>query len=393
MSFVDDLIDYLKAKCLEEPLLKELHCLLHADDTAILSTDRRLFIEKCNHMLDYFESNSLSLNLSKSGFIVINGKEEDKNDIELKNGFLANKKAATYLGVIISESGNIAYDVNLFIEEKQSNVIVKYPNFCRRKFLAPLDTKLNVLNCCVSSSLTYACETWGDSNFSNIEVLYRRGLKSALSVRPSLNNEIVYLETGEWPLKVRIVSQQLQFWLTLQQTVLNKIDHYITKLVRIAENEELPYIIYYKNLQREYNDKERCKQSIEQDFRTKFEEKIREKYNSDADSRLGSYLQMNPDLQKPMYDNIIEFERVIMTRYRTGSHNLRIETGRRQPKVERENRLCKCGLEVQTLKHCLLSCPLLDNERVTYNVQDVENGVKCIDFLVQMERILELKCT
>ena len=216
-----------------------------------------------------------------------------------------------------------------FTEEKQSNVIVRYPNFCRRKFLAPLDTKLNVLRSCVASSLTYACETWGASNFSNIEILHRRGLKSALSVRPSLNNEIVYLESGEWPLKGRIVSQQLKFWLSLHQTVFNKIDHYITKLVRIAENEELPYIKYYKNLQTEFIDSERCKQKIEQDFRTKFEEKIREKSNSDIDSRLGSYLQMNPSLQKPIYENMIEFERVVTTRYRTGSHNLKIETGRR----------------------------------------------------------------
>ena len=66
-------------------------------------------------------------------------------------------------------------------------------------------------------------------------------------------------------------------------------------------------------------------------------------------------MQANPDLKTPIFKNMIEFDRVIATRYRTGSHNLRIETGIRQPKVERENRLCKCGLEVQTLKHCFLS--------------------------------------
>ena len=54
---------------------------------------------------------------------------------------------------------------------------------------------------------------------------------------------------------------------------------------------------------------------------------------------------MNPSLQKPIYENMIEFERVVTTRYRTGSHNLKIETGRRQPKVGRENRMCTCGLE------------------------------------------------
>ena len=77
IAFIDDLVDYLKARCPPETILDDLHCLLHADDTTILNTDRQMFIAKCNHMLDYFEENSLSLNLSKSGYLIINGKEND----------------------------------------------------------------------------------------------------------------------------------------------------------------------------------------------------------------------------------------------------------------------------------------------------------------------------
>ena len=67
IAFIDDLVKHLEERCEPEPMLDTLHCLLHADDTAILSTNRDLFINKCNHMLDYFKENSLSLNLSKSG--------------------------------------------------------------------------------------------------------------------------------------------------------------------------------------------------------------------------------------------------------------------------------------------------------------------------------------
>ena len=65
--------------------------------TAILSTETDLFIRKCNHMLDYFESNSLKLNLSKSGYLVINGSDDIKKDIVLTNGTLEYKKILTYL--------------------------------------------------------------------------------------------------------------------------------------------------------------------------------------------------------------------------------------------------------------------------------------------------------
>ena len=58
IGFIDDLVDYLEDRCPPEPILDVLHCLLHADDTAILSTNRQLFVSKCNHMLDYFSENS-----------------------------------------------------------------------------------------------------------------------------------------------------------------------------------------------------------------------------------------------------------------------------------------------------------------------------------------------
>ena len=60
--FMDELIDYLKQHCVEEQIIGAMHCLLHADDTALVSTERALFVTKCNLMLRYFQENSLSLN-------------------------------------------------------------------------------------------------------------------------------------------------------------------------------------------------------------------------------------------------------------------------------------------------------------------------------------------
>ena len=56
--FMDDLISYLKHHCVEEPIVSLMHCLLHANDTAILSTNRNLFIIRCNLMLQYFKDKS-----------------------------------------------------------------------------------------------------------------------------------------------------------------------------------------------------------------------------------------------------------------------------------------------------------------------------------------------
>ena len=39
IAFLDDIIDTLKEKCIAEPVINDLHCILHADDTLLLSTN------------------------------------------------------------------------------------------------------------------------------------------------------------------------------------------------------------------------------------------------------------------------------------------------------------------------------------------------------------------
>ena len=390
ISFIDDLVDFLEKNCPAEDILDDLHCLLHADDTAIISTDEHLFVHKCNMMLEFFEENSLSLNLSKSGFIVINGGNDKKHDLLLRNGVLECKNVVTYLGAKISDTGNISYDVDLYVSEKRSNVTIKFANFCRKNFLAPIDTKLHVLNVCVCSSLIYGCETWGQSKFPKIEALHRQGLRTVLSIRPTWNNDIVYIETDEVPVEIRIMKQQIKFWSAIE-TIRSNPTHYITKLVNKAEVLNIKYIDYYKNLVNTYKTPEGCQQIVSAQHRDKIVRKIRDEAQNDPDSRLGSYLSINPGLTKPTYTNVLEFQRVTISRYRTGSHNLKIETGRRPPRVEREDRLCKCNTGVQTLKHCLLKCPLLDDARMMHGVVDVTSGVQNVDFLMEMERVLKLQ--
>ena len=388
IAFIDDLVDYLKERCPPEDMLDLLHCLLHADDTAILSTDRDLFVDKCNHMLDYFDENSLSLNLGKSGYMIINGHKNEKVNLLLKNGLLEYNSVMKYLGVKISDTGDIKFDIDLFVAEKRANVTIKYGNFCRKNLLAPLDIKTQVLNTCVSASLLYSCETWGASIFKNIEVLYRQGLKTAMSVRKSVNNEIVYVESGEYPLQIRIVRQQLKFWITLQDYLAQNPQHYLQKLIDQADN--VTYMNYYSELQRRYTDPASCEEMMKNELQAANEEAIRTAFTTDENSKLGTYLRVNPTLVKPSYDNKLEFQRILITRYRTGSHNLAIEKGRFSG-ITREQRLCSCNTDIQTIDHVILHCPLLADVRARCGITDVETGVMDDKFLVEMEMLLGVK--
>jgi len=65
-----------------------------------------------------------------------------------------------------------------------------------------------------------------------------------------------------------------------------------------------------------------------------------------------------------------EYDRKILTKYRSGSHDLKVKTGyfSRTPDV---NRLCKCK-QVQTLAHVLFHCPYTIAIRHDMNFDSLE---------------------
>ena len=62
---------------------------------------------------------------------------------------------------------------------------------------------------------------------------------------------------------------------------------------------------------------------------------------------------------------IPEIYRLAFTRMRTSSHRLKIETGR-WSRIDRNERLCKCGQAIGDEEHVLTQCPLTQNLRDEY---------------------------
>ena len=322
---------------------------------------------------------------------MINGRNEAKIDIKLKNGSLAYTSSYTYLGAIITDSGSIKHDVISHISSKRPNLTIKYNNFCKKNFLAPLHIKKMVLDTCVNASLVYGCESWGNYLVPTIDSCYRQGLKTALSIRQSINNEITYIESGSSPLSIRVKKQQLKFWLSLQEL---DPQHHISKFIAIGEPLNLPFLNHYKNLQTLYGNPKHCQDVLRNEFTATVKEKIQRESTSDPGSRLGAYHECNPALEYPGSLPVFEPDRITVTRYRTGSHNLKVETGRfAAPRIPREDRLCDCGTGVQTVKHCLLSCPMLNLIRTKYRItalSDINNPSIC-NFFNEMEIVLKLR--
>ena len=67
-----------------------------------------------------------------------------------------------YLGIYLTNSGNIRKDYEVYLKELRNNIYTKFTNYCAANYLAPLSIKLKVLNSCLLSTILYGCEGWGD---------------------------------------------------------------------------------------------------------------------------------------------------------------------------------------------------------------------------------------
>ena len=178
-----------------------------------------------------------------------------------------------------------------------------------------------------------------------------------LGVRQNTNCEIIYIETGEYPLHCRVVKSLFKFWQFVTKYVEEFPDLALSKVMKIGLGCNLPYLKYYQKLVSDFNNPIQYEESVKSALVETWKRKIVEA-SVDIDSKLGTYYRINHLLQRFVpAENVNENERITITRFRCGSHSLAIETGRFSNK-DRENRLCKCGLSVQTIWHVFDNCPL-----------------------------------
>ena len=399
ITFMDEVIDILKEKCVDEPIINNLHCLLLADDTLVLSTDRNLFINKCNILIDAFHKKKMHINISKSGYMIVNASEKDvKMDLKLDFGWLSYKNHHKYLGVLICDTGKLIDDMNLFVKEKRKEVIVKLANFIYNNKFAPVMIKLKLVKSCVNASITYACECRVCSSVVLLEVLQRKALKIALSIRKNIPNEVLYAESGCIPLKAIIYKRQLKFYRKLKNDTISDPYSPITLIFNNAVNVNIQFIRHYKQLDEKFADERECYNFYVNQYQCTAIEKVRQKGTVDPDGYFGPYLQLNPNLKCPeIYQKLlcVESDRLIITRYRTGSHDLKIQAGR-LTNTKRDLRLCRCGNNIQTLEHVLSNCPITANLRIIHginnkNMKEIMNSndyIRLASLLRSIENIL-----
>ena len=180
--YVDTLITMFKEKCENDGFLGWLHVLMLMDDTVILATSRAKLHEKLNILYDYCDTHGMVINTDKTKFMVINGGDQDKLPIGIRNNVIRHCDQYVYLGCIFTSDGSTKSSIEQHSKDKEKHYhkLVMFLN-TNRDF--PFCVKRKVVEAAFNSAILYGCETWMDASCQPVDKLYIGAIKYLLSVR------------------------------------------------------------------------------------------------------------------------------------------------------------------------------------------------------------------
>ena len=206
----------------------------------------------------------------------------------------------------------------------------------------PYQYKKKVLQAAIISSLLYSCESWFTDSMKQLEQLYISALKALLGVRETTRTDVVLLETG-MP--------------TLQELIKRRSEAFIKKNVN-ASIDDTPLVKVYKICEEKGTGGYRyIKRNLDNPVDDILVD-IKQKMLDSTTSKALTYKEINPNLSvHGVYNSkvyINERKRVVFTKFRTSSHNLRIETGR-WARISAEDSVCVIVAKVSKTNATLFS--------------------------------------
>ena len=92
----------------------------------------------------------------------------------------------------------------------------------------------------------------GGNNSKEADACYRSGIKTALSIRQNTNNEIIFIESGKFPLNARIKKAQLKFWISVNKYIVEYPEAALSKIMKLGLESNVPFLKYYKTLESDF---------------------------------------------------------------------------------------------------------------------------------------------
>jgi hypothetical protein len=401
--FIHDLPNVCDKKCDPPTLIsKEIGCLLFADDTILLSTTQCGLQRALNNLQTYCDQWGLAVNPKKTKGMVFNSRGKKLTIPLVYNGeYLECVQEYKYLGTLLSNNGGF----NKCCDDLYHRGLKAFFKLCRQlsKSNVKPSTFFYLFDMMVKPVLLYSSEIWApfatqmrklkanhnhnvEESYENVQIekLHSLLMRTTLGVNNKTTKMALYSETGRFPLYLEAFRNACKY--------LNRIEEgncsdllseclSCNKLLTNSWHSNLKMILDNLTIKRSLDGTvpiQNIVKTLHSRFANYWHSKAFGNCNSPVNSgkKLRCYETFKQCISQEKYlDTIHNTEaRKTMAKFRTSSHNLRIETGR-YDKICVSNRLCGMCMshEVEDEIHFLINCSAYDNSRkVLFNLASRE---------------------
>ena len=161
-------------------LQRDSTLIMYADDTNVIISDENFnqLISKAKDVLTrisvWFKVNKLSLNVTKSNYIIFRNKYSNRNyediHITIDNSVITRVTHTKFLGILLDD--NLSWNTHT---AHIANLVSKYSGILfRLKAFLHTDILFSLYNTLVLPHIQYCCLVWADRNNSNRDLIHRK---------------------------------------------------------------------------------------------------------------------------------------------------------------------------------------------------------------------------
>ena len=373
MLFVNDIMENINADLQNIFSINELKLflILFADDQVLFATSPYTLQSLMSDLETYCQLWALKINTTKTKAMIFEkGRQQTYFDFYIYGETIEIVDHFKYLGVTLFKNGNWNRTQKCLSQHASFALHNLFTVF--KKIELPISQKLNLFDTLVSPILHYSSEIWGMHSASDIEMIHTKFLRSILGVKKSTNLAALYGELARFPFSVIRKINMIKYWIKiLQQDDTSLLKQVYLMLKRDSDNNknysgqnwasQIKRILQCHGFEYIWRDQnEICIPflSIRQRILDTYKQTWYSEINNS--SRLDAYRLFKHNFELESYLNIEMNKKykLALTRFRTSSHSLMIETGRYDD-TARNQRICQfCNMgKVEDEYHFLLVCP------------------------------------
>ena len=386
----------------------KINCMMYADDLIVISESHKGLQESMNKLEKYCEQWGITVNVSKTKYMISNSKylANQKYELHFNDVIIDQVKSTKYLGIEFS------YDGKMQIAKSDLYKRGLKAYFKLMRSLKPYPTpkiSINLFDHLVKPIILYGCEIWSPFNLdyklmkqplnkkatfihdirvqmpfitkymetiNDIEKLHLKFCKTVLGVHSKTSNLAVYSELGRYPLIIDQMISCLKYLDYIENDSKNEfLKEFVNNLMlddKMRNNCTLfkfrQQIGKFLNIRLNIYSKGQWKiirTSLNSHFDRYWNTMVfNDTYdnNKKGGNKLRTYRIIKTNIAYESYLNMRKFEkRKYITQFRVSAHKLKIETGRYNSNnayINPEDRLCmQCSLNTKEDEfHFLLEC-------------------------------------